>query len=113
MAEKVVKIYDKEVKFKVTGATPILYMSMFGSDFLKDFMELEKAQAQGESPSLLPLYRIAYALAKKADDSLPDMEAWLDSFEDGFPVADVVKELMPLIQMNFTTNAPKKTNPKK
>lgn len=110
MAEKIVKIGDRDVNFKITGQTPLMYMAMFsGSDFLKDFMEIEQAQAKGEALNSLTFYKIAYCLAKKADAELPDMGEWLESFEDGFPIFEVVAELMPLIQLNFTTTKKKTT----
>ena len=113
MAEKVLTISGKEVKFKITGATPLMYMSMFQSDFLKDFMAMEKAQRNDEAPDMIVFYKVAYCLAKKADDEIPSMEDWLDSFEDGFPIAEVLQEIMPLIQMNFSNTAPKKSQIKK
>jgi len=113
MAEKVLTINDKQVKFKITGFTPLMYMSMFQSDFLKDFMAMEKAQRNEEAPDMITFYKIAYCLAKKADEEIPSMENWLDSFEDGFPIAEVLQEIMPLIQLNFSSTAPKKSQAKK
>lgn len=113
MAEKVLTISNKEVKFKITGATPLMYMSMYGSDFLKDFMTMEKAQRNDDAPDMSTFYQVAYCLAKKADANIPDMVEWFDSFEGGFPVADVLQELMPLIQLNFSNTAPKKSQVKK
>lgn len=110
MAEHVITIDNKDVKFKVTGQTPLMYMAMFtGSDFLKDFMEIERAQAKGEAIESLAFYKIAYCLAKKADPELPEMGEWLESFEDGFPIFEVIAELMPLIQLNFTSTKKKTT----
>lgn len=54
--------------------------------------------------------RLAYG--KKADESIPQLDEWLDSFEDGFPVIDLLQELMPLIQANFKSNL-NKPKPKK
>lgn len=114
MAEHVITIDNKDVKFKVTGQTPLMYMAMFsGSDFLKDFMEIEQAQTKGEALNSLTFYKIAYCLAKKADAEIPEMGEWLESFEDGFPVFDVVSELMPLIQLNFMRTKKKTVKTKK
>lgn len=82
---------------------------MFGKDFLSEFMKLEKELQAGEVKDFMAFYRIAYALAKKGDSEIPDMEKWLDTFEGGFPVFGVVQELMPLIQINFQST--KKKNP--
>lgn len=110
MAEKVIKINDKDIKFKVTGQTPLMYRAMFpGSDFLKDFMNLEKNQSQGNAFESIEFYQMVYCLAKKANPEIPEINAWLDTFEDGFPVMDIVKEVLPLIQANFTSTVKKKS----
>jgi len=111
MAEKTIPINGQDVKFKVTGGTPIQYLGIFGSDFIADFMELQKQEANGGITNYLPFYRIVWMTAKQADSEIPIMEEWLDSFEDGFPVFEIVQEIMPLIQANFKSNLPVK--PKK
>lgn len=108
MAEKVITINDKEVVFKITGQTPLMYRSMFaGADFLKDFMNLEKSQSAGIAFESIEFYQMVYCLAKKGNPEIPDMDAWLDSFEEGFPIMDIFPEILPLIQANFSV-APKK-----
>lgn len=107
MAEKIIPIYSTDVKFKITGFTPLMYQTMYGADFLKDFNEMQKAQLAGEAPNTLTLYQIIYCLAKKADSNIPSMEEWFDSFEDGFPIADVLQEISPLILANIATTVKK------
>ncbi|MFJ6266467.1 hypothetical protein ACIQGW_15960 [Lysinibacillus xylanilyticus] len=111
MADKIIPINGEDIKFKVTGGTPIQYLGHFGHDFIVDFMELQKQEASGGITNFLPFYRIAWITAKQADKEIPNMEEWLDSFEDGFPVFEVVEGLVPLIQANFKTSLPVK--PKK
>ncbi|MFJ3389543.1 hypothetical protein [Lysinibacillus sp. NPDC086135] len=107
MAEKLIEVYEQEILFKITGQTPLMYRAMFaGADFLKDFMNLEKAKVSGESFDSLEFYQMVYCLAKKGNPDIPEMNDWLDSFDEGFPVMDVFAEVLPLIQANFT--APKK-----
>lgn len=104
MAVKTINISGTDVKFKVTGVTPVLYMSQNGGkDFLADFTKLEKEIQSGEIYSTMPIYQIIYCLAKQANKDIDDMQEWLDSFEDGFPIYDVLTELMPFIQMNLTS----------
>lgn len=92
----------KDVLFKITGQTPLMYRAMFGKDFLVEFIKLEKQMAAGEEVTDFDsFHHIAYVLAKKGDPSIGDMDTWLDSFAY-FPVFDVVKELMPLISLNFS-----------
>ncbi|WP_342546129.1 hypothetical protein [Lysinibacillus sp. FSL K6-4013] len=112
MAEKSININGKEVKFKITGGTPVHYLSLFGKDFLAEFIALEKDMNAGTLTDFMPFYRIAWLMAKKADESIPQLDEWLDSFEDGFPVIDLLQELMPLIQANFKSNL-NKPKPKK
>lgn len=100
MAKLEIEIYDKKVPFKITGLTPIQYFTMFQSDFLKDFAKLEQSSLTGDY-DLNIIYQMIYCLALKADDSIGEMEDWLDSFEDGFPVFEVFYEITPLIQRNF------------
>lgn len=107
MAEKLIKIGEKEVLFKITGSTPVTYLSMYGKDFLSEFIKLER-ELNGGEPDFTAFYRMCYVMAKKANAEIPPMEEWLDSFEDGFPVFELIQELLPLIQANFTTQ-PKKT----
>lgn len=114
MAIKTITINDIDVKFKVTGATPIRYMTMYGKDFLAEFIKLEKEINSGTIADFMPVYRIVYCLAKQADAEIEDMEDWLESFEDGLPVFDVLTELFPLIQLNLaSTNNTGKSRKKK
>lgn len=114
MAVKTITINDKDVKFMVSGATPIRYMSMYGKDFLAEFIKLEKEISSGNIADFMPVYRIIYCLAKQADSNIDEMEDWLESFEDGLPVFDVLTELFPLIQLNLaSTNVGKPQTRKK
>lgn len=107
MAEKTLKVFERDVAFKITGQTPLMYRAMFaGSDFLKDFMNLELAQSAGQSFESIEFYQMVYCLAYKADNTIGSMDEWLDSFEEGFPIMDIFPEILPLIQANFS--APKK-----
>lgn len=104
MAEKVIKIDDREVKFIVNGLTPVTYMSEQGRDFLGDFIKMENGM-KGKIPlDTMCFYNIAYITAKSADNEIGTLEEWLESFENGFPIFEVVGELMPLLQLNFKSN---------
>ena len=39
---------------------------------------------------------VIWALAKNADDNIPDVREWLDQF-DTFPLADIVPEIMDVL----------------
>jgi len=102
MAEQLITIGEKEVKFKITGSTPLMYLAAFGTDFLSDFMKLSNELNSDKGlQSTMPIYQMAWIMAKKADNNVPQLEDWLDSFEEGFPVFEVLEELIPLIQANM------------
>lgn len=104
MAEKIIHIGKQKVRFVVTGATPLMYMAMYGKDFLSEFLKLEKDLQHNTVKDFMPFYQISYCLAKKGNPEIPELMEWLESFEDGFPVFELVDQLMPLIQVNFATN---------
>lgn len=102
MAEKIITIGEKEVAFKITGSTPLMYLSAFGTDFLSDFMKVSRELSSEEGlKDSMPIYRMAWIMAKKADAELPQLEDWLDEFEDGFPIFEVLEEVIPLVQANM------------
>lgn len=49
----------------------------------------------------MPIYQMAWIMAKKADAELPQLMDWLDEFEDGFPIFEVLEEVVPLVQANM------------
>lgn len=101
MAEKIITIGERKVRFAVNGATPVKYMALYQKDFLAEFIKLEKELQEKSIKDFMVFYQIAYLLAKTADPQIPTMEEWLETFEDGFPVFELIHELMPLIQKNF------------
>lgn len=113
MAEKIININDREVKFVVNGLTPVTYMSQHGNDFMEDFLKLEKGLTGQGKLDTMALYNIVFICAKNADKNIDTLEDWLESFEDGFPVFDVIGDLMPLLQKNFTSNKKDKLARKK
>lgn len=114
--EKVIEIGGKEIKMKSTAGTMMRYRNNFNRDFIKDLISLqtklqEKAEAgtQFEALDLDIFEKIAWCMAKTADDSIPDIERWLDEF-DTFDIMQVLPELMNLLVANMEQiNAKKKT----
>ena len=99
--EKTIHIDERDVPFKSTGATPLRYKAQFGSDFFADLMKMEGAMSKKgtidpEKLDFEVFYKMAWALAKTADKSIPDPESWLDTF-DVFPIVEIVPELQDLI----------------
>lgn len=100
--EKTIKIGDKEVKFKATGATLRIYRQTFQRDMLKDMNELTKAhdQASMSADALIMFENIAYVMAKQCDPNIPDNpDEWLDQFEM-FSVYQILPQLIELWGIN-------------
>lgn len=106
---KTITIDGKEVTFKATGGTMYRYKAQFGREYIADVIELDKCCIRNKKGkiteydmtkfSLEIMYNLAWVLAKTADDSIPDPQTWLDSFEV-FPIKDIFEELKELITVN-------------
>ncbi len=73
--EKTVKIDGKEIKLRSDAAIGLLYEASFGVGYEQDFKKAE------ETSSTLFFYRMLWALAKTADESIPELNKWLKGFE--------------------------------
>lgn len=100
--EKTLTIDGRQIQFKHTGGTIMRYRNQFNSDFTKDFVEFAATSATNyEHFSYEAIERIIWALAKTADDSIPDPQTWFDSFED-IDIIDVWGQLGELIGKAMT-----------
>lgn len=114
--EKVLIIGNKEVKMKSTAGTMMRYRNNFNRDFIKDLVRLQRVLdnklEKGEEFEALDLdifEKLAWCMAKTADDSIPDIEHWLDEF-DTFDIMQVLPEIMGLLIANMEQiNSKKKT----
>lgn len=118
--EKLIEIDDKQVPFKATARTPVLYRSIFGKDIFKDLIKLtdkvKQAQENNEDASMLDVetlqvfLNIAYVMARQADRTIPsDMDEWLDQFSM-FSIYQILPELLELWNMNMTQISEAKKN---
>lgn len=118
--EKLIEIDGKQVPFKATARTPVLYRSLFGKDIFKDLSKLtdnmKKATEKGDEASLLDVgtlevfLNIAYVMAKQADKTIPsDMDEWLDQFSM-FSIYQILPELLELWNLNMTQISEAKKN---
>lgn len=95
--EKTLTIDGKQIRFKHTGGTLMRYRNQFNSDFMKDFAVFSATSSTNyEHFSYECLERIIWALAKTADDRIPDPQTWFDSFDD-FDLLKVWEELGELV----------------
>ena len=105
--EKIVNIDGKDVKFKSTAGTPIRYQMQFKSDMLEDLTKLKtkldnvnNGISEFKMEDLETFEKIAWAMAKTSDKSIPPMEDWLDEF-DMFSIYQILPELSELMIANF------------
>lgn len=105
--EKVLNIGGKQIKMKSTAGTMMRYRNNFNRDFIKDLVNLQGKLAdkieKGKEFEALDLdifEKIAWCMAKTADNSIPDIENWLDEFET-FDIMQVLPELMNLLVANM------------
>lgn len=118
--EKLIEIDGKQVPFKATARTPVLYRSIFGKDIFRDLIKLtdklKQATENNEDASMLDVetlqvfLNIAYVMARQADKTIPsDMDEWLDQFSM-FSIYQILPELLELWNMNMTQISEAKKN---
>ncbi len=112
--EKIINIDGKDIKFKSTAGTLMRYRNNFGRDLIKDIVALDKkfktvksGTAQFELIELDMFEKIAWAMAKTADDTITDIEHWLDDF-DSFSIMKVLPQIMDLLVGNLRQESEKK-----
>lgn len=105
--EKILKIGNNEIKMKSTAGTMMRYRNNFNRDFIKDLVALQKKltdkidnNTQFEAIDLDIFEKIAWCMAKTADNNVPDIENWLDQF-DTFDIMQVLPEIMELLVANM------------
>lgn len=111
--EKIIRIDEKDVKFKATAATIRKYRETFGRDLLMDFQTLQEQTGSGETltvEALTIFENLAFTMAKQADPSIPDTaDEWLDTF-NMFSIYIVLPQIVELWQLS---NLPLSTSKKK
>ena len=112
--EKIILVDGKEIKFKSTAGTLMRYRNNFGRDLIKDIIALEKkfknvksGMAQFEIVELDMFEKIAWSMAKTANENVPDIDHWLDEF-DSFSIMKVLPDIMELLIGNLRQENEKK-----
>lgn len=105
--EKILQIGTKEIKLKSTAGTMMRYRNYFNRDFLKDLINLQRklndrveTGSQFEAIDLDIFEKITWCMAKTADNSIPDIEHWLDDFET-FDIMQILPQIMELLISNM------------
>lgn len=112
--ERMIKVGDKEIRFRASGATARHYRNIFGGDMLVDMARIaDGIGSNTEEASSLPVenleifeniaYVMAWHAAKVHDEEFPETpEEWLDSIEV-MSIYQVLPELIELWGMNNKT----------
>lgn len=105
--EKIVKIGGKKIKLKSTAGTMMRYRNYFNRDFLKDLISLQtklnertEKGSQFDALELDMFEKVAWCMAKTADDNIPSIEKWLDDFET-FDIMQILPQIMELLVSNM------------
>ena len=101
--EMTLKIDGRDVKFRSSGALPIIYRAYTGRNL---FAEVSMLEAHFKELNTEPLEDMIWCAAKLAADrdgrEMPDQVKWFDSF-DNFPIFDVFNELSELFFSTLQT----------
>lgn len=100
--EKTLTIDGRQVKFKSSGGTLMRYRNQFNSELLVDLEGLSEVEQNFGKYTTKGVEQVIWVLAKTADDSIPDILPWFDSF-DSFPIFDVWLELQTMVYQSFGT----------
>ncbi|WP_410496803.1 hypothetical protein QTL86_06355 [Cellulosilyticum sp. ST5] len=108
--EKSIKIADKLVALKTTGATLLRYKMQFGKDLLTELIKLEDAYKKGEFKTdkidFELFFNILWIMAKTANPDIKPPVEWLDEFEE-FPVLEILPKVIEMLS-NLIGTAKKK-----
>ena len=74
--KRTITIDGKEITFKASAKTPLLYRQLIGSDLFTDMNRVQEDQ----SNALEVFGNLAYVMAKQADPSVGDIDEWFDQF---------------------------------
>lgn len=108
--EKCIKIADKIVALKTTGATLLRYKMQFGKDLLTELIKLEDTYKKGEFKTdkidFELFFNILWIMAKTANPDIKPPVEWLDEFEE-FPVLEILPKVIEMLS-NLIGTAKKK-----
>ena len=125
---KTIKIDDKDVKFKASATFALKYKSYFDKDILTIILPamsevlrgldgtgiIEESKDKTEitaeflatilenlySVEMVDILQIIWVCAKSADETIPDVVTWIDSFDE-FPIFEIAVEVFKLILPTF------------
>ena len=108
--EKIIKIGNKEVALKTTGATLLRYKMQFGKDLLAELIKLDAAYQGGklnvEKLDFEMFFNILWVMAKTANPDIKPPIEWLDGFES-LPLLEILPDIMDLLTNLMKTSKKK------
>lgn len=113
---KVVTIDGKQIPLQSDGGTMRKYRRFFNRDFLTDLIKLDalvKGNKNDDAEMATVMENITWVLAKRANPSIPDIDEWLESFDDPMALMKAAKDIFSVIsESQKPTIKPKKTQKK-
>lgn len=100
--ERIINIDGRDVKFRSSGAFPMLYRAETGRDFFADMARISENGDEMTAFDSEALYDIAYCLAKSADKKIGNKYDWFDGFAS-FPIFEVFPQLNDLLVVTMQT----------
>ena len=106
--DRIIRIEDRDIKFRATARTPRLYRALIGRDMIIDMNKLKKAyekrKNEGEDIDIANLQIFedtAYIMARHANPDMPEKTAdeWLDTF-NMFSIYEVLPHILELWALN-------------
>lgn len=106
--EKTITIGGKPVKFKATAGFLYRYRTYFGIEYSADLAKIatiskkikegEDVLACSEQADTRVFLRALWVYAKTADPTIPDIDLWLDEFEE-FNTQEIMSQLKDLFEI--------------
>jgi hypothetical protein len=82
--EKTVRMGEYEITLKATAGALVRYKQQFGSDYSSDLLKLNSLKDNPEKyleKTVETGYRLVWAMAKTADNTLSSPDVWRDEFD--------------------------------
>ena len=97
---------------KSDGGTARLYRQYFKKDFLSDIQKM--GTKEGETVLAEMLENLAWTIAKRADDRIPDIDEWLGGFQSPVSIYEKANDIFGMLNASQTSIVkPKKKNHQK
>lgn len=96
---KSIKIKDNTFNLSTNGSFIVNYKQQFGREYYED---LEKIYSENDTKeSLLYGYNLIWTMSKTYDNSIPDPDAWINTFTE-FPLLELIPIAMDLLSSSFS-----------